>query len=169
MRLIEGRIALDLKTNMNSIRFSVEKRELDRRERRDGAAADENNQMIGWTSNSCIDTIGVDNVSDALATSSSSSSLSSSSDIYVTDAVTSLLTPSTEVSIAPSSPSSLSLSADEEIIQSPTTVISVLWLKQELKRVQEENEVLRCRIHVLESEVGGYNSLRQSLKELIKD
>ena len=168
MRLIEGRIALDLKTNMNSIRFSVEKRELDRRERRDGAAADENNQMIGWTSNSCIDTIGVDNVSDALATSSSSS-LSSSSDIYVTNAVTSLLTPSTEVSIAPSSPSSLSLSADEEIIQSPTTVISVLWLKQELKRVQEENEALRCRIHVLESEVGGYNSLRQSLKELIKD
>ena len=164
MRLIEGRIALDLKTNMNSIRFSVEKRELDRRGSRDGAAADENNQMIGLTSNSSIDTIGVDNVSDALATSSSSSS-SSSSDIYVTDAVTSLLTPSTEVSIAPSSPSS----ADEEVIQSPTTVISVLWLKQELKRVQEENEALRCRIHVLESEVGGYNSLRQSLKELIKD
>ena len=163
MRLIEGRIALDLKTNMNSIRFSVEKRELDRRGSRDGAAADENNQMIGLTSNSSIDTIGVDNVSDALATSSSSSS--SSSDIYVTDAVTSLLTPSTEVSIAPSSPSS----ADEEVIQSPTTVISVLWLKQELKRVQEENEALRCRIHVLESEVGGYNSLRQSLKELIKD
>ena len=162
MRLIEGRIALDLKTNMNSIRFSVEKRELDRRGSRDGAAADENNQMIGLTSNSSIDTIGVDNVSDALATSSSSSS---SSDIYVTDAVTSLLTPSTEVSIAPSSPSS----ADEEVIQSPTTVISVLWLKQELKRVQEENEALRCRIHVLESEVGGYNSLRQSLKELIKD
>ena len=164
MRLIEGRIALDLKTNMNSIRFSVEKRELDRRGSRDGAAADENNQMIGLTSNSSIDTIGVDNVSDALATSSSSSS-SSSSDIYVTDAVTSLLTPSTEVSIAPSSPSS----ADEEVIQSPTTVISVLWLKQELKRVQEENEALRCRIHVLESEVSGYNSLRQSLKELIKD
>jgi len=162
VRLIEGRIALDLKTNMNSIRFSVEKRELDRRGSRDGAAADENNQMIGLTSNSSIDTIGVDNVSDALATSSSSSS---SSDIYVTDAVTSLLTPSTEVSIAPSSPSS----ADEEVIQSPTTVISVLWLKQELKRVQEENEALRCRIHVLESEVGGYNSLRQSLKELIKD
>ena len=160
MRLIEGRIALDLKTNMNSIRFSVEKRELDRRGSRDGAAADENNQMIGLTSNSSIDTIGVDNVSDALATSSSSS------DIYVTDAVTSLLTPSTEVSIAPSS---LSSSADEEVIQSPTTVISVLWLKQELKRVQEENEALRCRIHVLESEVGGYNSLRQSLKELIKD
>jgi hypothetical protein len=164
VRLIEGRIALDLKTNMNSIRFSVEKRELDRRGSRDGAAADENNQMIGLTSNSSIDTIGVDNVSDALATSSSSSS-SSSSDIYVTDAVTSLLTPSTEVSIAPSSPSS----ADEEVIQSPTTVISVLWLKQELKRVQEENEALRCRIHVLESEVSGYNSLRQSLKELIKD
>lgn len=163
MRLIEGRIALDLKTNMNSIRFSVEKRELDRRGSRDGAAADENNQMIGLTSNSSIDTIGVDNVSDALATSSSSSS---SSDIYVTDAVTSLLTPSTEVSIAPSS---LSSSADEEVIQSPTTVISVLWLKQELKRVQEENEALRRRIHVLESEVGGYNSLRQSLKELIKD
>ncbi len=148
---------------MNSIRFSVEKRELDRRGSRDGAAAVENNQMIGLTSNSSIDTIGVDNVSDALATSSSSSS--SSSDIYVTDAVTSLLTPSTEVSIAPSSPSS----ADEEVIQSPTTVISVLWLKQELKRVQEENEALRCRIHVLESEVSGYNSLRQSLKELIKD
>jgi len=165
VRLIEGRIALDLKTNMNSIRFSVEKRELDRRGSRDGAAADENNQMIGLTSNSSIDTIGVDNVSDALATSSSSSSSSSSSDIYVTDAVTSLLTPSTEVSIAPSSPSS----ADEEVIQSPTTVISVLWLKQELKRVQEENEALRCRIHVLESEVSGYNSLRQSLKELIKD
>ena len=165
MRLIEGRIALDLKTNMNSIRFSVEKRELDRRGSRDGAAADENNQMIGLTSNSSIDTIGVDNVSDALATSSSSSS-SSSSDIYVTDAVTSLLTPSTEVSIAPSS---LSSSEDEEVIQSPTTVISVLWLKQELKRVQEENEALRCRIHVLESEVSGYNSLRQSLKELIKD
>jgi len=149
---------------MNSIRFSVEKRELDRRGSRDGAAADENNQMIGLTSNSSIDTIGVDNVSDALATSSSSSS--SSSDIYVTDAVTSLLTPSTEVSIAPSS---LSSSEDEEVIQSPTTVISVLWLKQELKRVQEENEALRCRIHVLESEVSGYNSLRQSLKELIKD
>jgi len=164
VRLIEGRIALDLKTNMNSIRFSVEKRELDRRGSRDGAAADENNQMIGLTSNSSIDTIGVDNVSDALATSSSSSS--SSSDIYVTDAVTSLLTPSTEVSIAPSS---LSSSEDEEVIQSPTTVISVLWLKQELKRVQEENEALRCRIHVLESEVSGYNSLRQSLKELIKD
>ena len=181
---------MDLKTNMNSIRLSVEKREVERRGVRGGGGGDagdadeeEDIQMIGLSSNSGIDVIveAPSPSSSSLPSSPDSSSIqssdkigvddaiatsSSSNDIYVIDAVTPLATTSTEVSIAPSSPSS---SADEVVLQSPTAVITVLWLKQELERALEENEALRCRIEALESEVGGYTSLKQSLKELIKD
>jgi len=164
VRLIEGRIALDLKTNMNSIRESVEKREEGRRSRR-GLLETEGQQMIESSS-------GITAMVETISSSESSSiqnsndvsrlvhDVSSSTNLFLTNADIT----STEASIAPS------LSAtDEDIIQSSTTVITVLWLKQELQKAHEENEVLRNRIQALELEADGYITLKQRLKELIND
>jgi len=149
---------------MNSIRESVEKREEGRRSRR-GLLETEGQQMIESSS-------GITAMVETISSSESSSiqnsndvsrlvhDVSSSTNLFLTNADIT----STEASIAPS------LSAtDEDIIQSSTTVITVLWLKQELQKAHEENEVLRNRIQALELEADGYITLKQRLKELIND